>query len=181
MVGFWYQRNRRHHPYASAWLRRTAPKPFASVSRKYSLRSIPADHASPSPDSTRTPTSSRNSSSSSTSIIRRLSVGLMQLRFAGRLNLTHAILFSTSNETLSSAMAILLMRAAESEAAVQTGFRAPDQALNSNREVSRSGLHRDPSQFRELGDAGLASETAMPGRAHSAERHLRFDMHGGTV
>src|SRR5665213_2595152 len=35
--------------------------PSASASRKYSFRSIPADQASPSPDSTSTPTSSRNS------------------------------------------------------------------------------------------------------------------------
>jgi hypothetical protein len=71
---------------------------------KYSLRSIPADQASPSPDSTSTPTSSRNSSSSINRFIWRLSLGLMQLRFSGRLNFTQAMPFSTSTETVSASL-----------------------------------------------------------------------------
>jgi hypothetical protein len=46
---------------------------------------MPALNAEPSPVSTTTPTSSRNSTLSRTRIIWRLSLGLMQLRFSGRL------------------------------------------------------------------------------------------------
>jgi hypothetical protein len=56
---------------------------------------MPADQAVPSPVSTSTPTSSRYSSSSRISPMRWLSLGLMQLRFSGRLNFTQAMRFST--------------------------------------------------------------------------------------
>src|SRR5205807_8564946 len=49
------------------------------------------DVAVPAPVSTSTPTSSRNSRSSRTRSICRLSVGLMELRFSGRLDLTLAM------------------------------------------------------------------------------------------
>ena len=96
IVTFSKLRSRVNQPYDSIWLRRIASKPSASGSRKYSCRSMPADHASPLPPSTSTPTSSRNSSSSSTASIRRLSCRLIALRLSGRLNHTHAIPSLTS-------------------------------------------------------------------------------------
>src|SRR6266403_1766864 len=108
MVTFWYQRSRAHHAYASRCEWRTPFRPCASVSRKYSLRSMPADQAAPSPVSTSTPTSSRNSSSLMTRSICRLSFGLMQLRFSGRLNFTHAIPSLTRTATVSASARSLM-------------------------------------------------------------------------
>src|SRR3954447_21690808 len=73
----------------------------ASTSRKYSLRSIPAENESPAPVSTSTAASSSASTSSSTSIISALSVGLIALRLSGRFSVTHAIRSSTSTSTVS--------------------------------------------------------------------------------
>ncbi len=91
MVGFWNQRSRRHQLAASRCALRTAPRPFCSLARKYSLRSMPADQAGPAPVSTSTPKSSRNSISSRISSMRRLSSGDMALRLSGRLKLSQAI------------------------------------------------------------------------------------------
>jgi hypothetical protein len=69
---------------------------------------MPAEKALPSPVSTTTPTSSRNSTLSSTFIIWRLSAGLMQLRFSGRLYETHAMRFSITSETVSSSGRVVM-------------------------------------------------------------------------
>ena len=61
---------------------------------------MPADHASPAPVSTSTPQSSSASSASSTSTISALSVGLIALRFSGRLSSTQAMPSSTSTRTV---------------------------------------------------------------------------------
>src|SRR4051794_18996930 len=73
----------------------------SSTSRKYSLRSIPAENASPAPVSTSTPASSSASSVSRTSIISALSLGLIALRLSGRFSVTHAIRSSTRTSTVS--------------------------------------------------------------------------------
>jgi hypothetical protein len=72
----------------------------ASISRKYSFRSIPAVHASPSPVSTSTCASASSSIASSTSIISVFSVGLIALRFSGRFSVTHAMPPATSTFTV---------------------------------------------------------------------------------
>src|SRR2546430_16551808 len=110
MVTFWYQRSRAHHAYASRCEWRTPFRPCASVSRKYSLRSMPADQAVPSPVSTSTHRSSRNSRSLMTRSICRLSFGLMQLRFSGRLNFTQAIPSLTRTATVSASARWLMSR-----------------------------------------------------------------------
>src|SRR3954454_19641101 len=73
----------------------------SSTSRKYSLRSIPAENASPAPVSTSTAASSSASSASRTSIISALSLGLIALRLSGRFSVTHAIRSSTRTSTVS--------------------------------------------------------------------------------
>jgi hypothetical protein len=80
-----------------AALCRIAPRPFGLGSRgKYSLRSMPADQASPSPVSTSTlHVLAEFEVGTITRPIWRLSFGLMQLRFSGRLNFTQAMPPST--------------------------------------------------------------------------------------
>src|SRR5271170_6030254 len=141
--------------------------PLASTSRKYSLRSMPADHAVPSPVRTRTPTSSLNSSSSSTSSMRRFNGGLMQLRFSGRLNFTQAIRSSTLNETVFSSARVLVM--------------IPSFAITSDWKMARLGFDRDPAKLSECIDAGFAAKTAVSGAFDSAERHLRLVVNGRAV
>ena len=73
----------------------------ASTSRKYSLRSIPAENDSPAPVRTTTPASVSASSVSSTSSISAFSFGFIALRFSGRLSATHAMPSVTSTATVS--------------------------------------------------------------------------------
>ena len=47
--------------------------------------------------------------------------------------------------------------------------------------MSGLALNRDPAQLGETVYAGLAAETAVSGRAHPAEGHLRLVVHGGAV
>jgi len=102
IVGFAYERSIRicQSPLSRRTLRWTWAGP-PSISRKYSLRSMPAENASPAPVSTTTPAASSASSVSSTSIISALSVGFIALRFSGRFNSTHAIASSTVTRTVS--------------------------------------------------------------------------------
>src|SRR5215469_3832284 len=78
--------------------------PLASVSRKYSFRSMPAEKLSPAPVSTSTPQRSSASRKSSTSCISWLRVGFMQLRFSGRFSVTHATPPSKSTRTVDQAL-----------------------------------------------------------------------------
>ena len=57
--------------------------------------------------------------------------------------------------------------------------RAPAVALY--RIMLRAGLDRDPPQFRELGDAGLAAESAVARGLGAAERHVRLVVHRRAV
>src|SRR5581483_8387780 len=86
--------------FASRRTRRWTCSACWSTSRKYSLRSMPAENESPAPVSTSTPTSSFASSSSSTSTISALSVGFIALRFSGRCSSTQAMPSSTSTRTV---------------------------------------------------------------------------------
>src|SRR5258708_3817630 len=70
------------------------------LARKYSLRSMPAEKASPAPVSTSTPQRSSVSSASMVSSISWVSGGFMALRLSGRLRLTQAMPSSNSTNTL---------------------------------------------------------------------------------
>src|SRR6185437_3281263 len=70
----------------------------SSVARKYSFKSMPADHASPEPVITTTPQRVSPSSVSSVASISALRSGLIALRFSGRLSATQAT--PSSNSTL---------------------------------------------------------------------------------
>src|SRR6187402_1978904 len=119
---------------------------------------MPADQAVPSPESTSTPTSSRNSSASRTRSIWRLSAGLMQLRFSGRLKRTHAIWSTTSAATVS----------ASARLGEGVSVMAIPVAARLDGEVPGLRLDGDPPQLGELVDAGLAAEAAVARRAHTA-------------
>src|SRR6185437_14767290 len=149
----------------------SAANAWASVSRKYSLRSIPADHADPSPLSTRTPASTRYSSSSSTRIICRLSLGLMQFRFSGRLNLTHAMPSPTVNATVSvSSRSVLICL-----------LRLKKKANRSDGKLARSRLHGNPAKLGELIDARRAPESSVARCAYATKGHLRLIVHRRAV
>src|SRR6266545_1556100 len=80
-----------------------------SVSRKYCLRSIPALQLLPAPVSTMTLVSSSVSNPNRISSISMWSVGLIALRFSGRLNVIHVIpssSVSTSTQVYSFFLAI---------------------------------------------------------------------------
>src|SRR6185437_10323524 len=72
---------------------------LSSVSRKYSLRSMPAEKESPEPVSTSTPQRSSTSRASSTSFISRFMTGFMALRLSGRFMETQAMPSSSSTRT----------------------------------------------------------------------------------
>ena len=70
-----------------------------SVSRKYSLRSMPAANESPAPVSTKIPQRSSVASASTVSRISTLSFGLIALRLSGRFSVTHAMPSSNFTST----------------------------------------------------------------------------------
>ena len=84
MVGLGYMRSSFHcHVEASRRIFSWYVSGASSISRKYSFKSIPADHDSPAPVIINTLAASSSSSVSSTLPISRLSVGLIALRFSG--------------------------------------------------------------------------------------------------
>lgn len=103
MVGL-SQLDSRFHCHSALALRTfacTAALPVASTSRKYSLRSMPAENASPAPVSTSTRQRSSPSRWSSTRTISSLSAGFIALRLSGRFNVTQAMPSSNSTSTVS--------------------------------------------------------------------------------
>src|SRR3954447_6723932 len=101
IVGFGNTRSIRHcQSMLSRRTLRCTCSGASSTSRKYSLRSMPAENESPAPVSTSTAASSSASTASSTSIISALSRGLIALRLSGRFRVTHAIRSSTRTSTV---------------------------------------------------------------------------------
>src|SRR3979411_1590454 len=101
LVGLGEYVDRRHCQLALTRLMRAhSIADLSWLARKYSLRSMPAEKASPAPVSTRTPQRSSVSSASMVSSISWVSGGFMALRLSGRLRLTQAMPSSNSTNTL---------------------------------------------------------------------------------
>src|SRR5690606_39609014 len=57
----------------------------------------------------------------------------------------------------------------------------PSPSQHSDRIVAGFGFERDPAQFGEGIDPGLAPETAIAAGLHTSEGHLRFVRHRGRI